>query len=355
MAIIDVVKFDGLKNRDWVIYKHPTDSLVFGTQLIVGEGQAAIFVNGGKVCDTFPAGTYTLDTKNLPVLQGIVNLPFGRKTPFPAEIYFVNLTAKLDMQWGTSTPIQVIDPKYYVKLRIRAFGQFGLKIEDYKLFFTEIIGAMQMADAVRYDKVMSYYKGIIVTKIKSVIANVMINQKISALEISAKLEELSSSVNEALRSDIQSFGFRLVNFFIHSINFPDEDFAEINKILGNKAAFEIMGDNRYVTQRSFDVYETAAGNTGGVAGAFAAGGVGFGAGTAIASSMQQNLNIAAPAQQNQNQIGVKCHSCGAVISGSLKFCGECGASLAGTTCTCGAGIPAGAKFCSQCGKKEGEA
>ena len=46
MAIIDVVRFDGLRNREWMIYKYPSDQLVFGTQLIVQEGQVAIFVKG---------------------------------------------------------------------------------------------------------------------------------------------------------------------------------------------------------------------------------------------------------------------------------------------------------------------
>ena len=53
MALFDVVRFDGLKSRDWVIYKFPSDELVMGTQLIVQEGQTAIFVRGGKVADVF--------------------------------------------------------------------------------------------------------------------------------------------------------------------------------------------------------------------------------------------------------------------------------------------------------------
>ena len=46
MAIIDVVRFDGLKSRDWLIYKYPSEKLVLGSQLIVQEGQTALFVKG---------------------------------------------------------------------------------------------------------------------------------------------------------------------------------------------------------------------------------------------------------------------------------------------------------------------
>lgn len=44
------------------------------------------------------------------------------------------------------------------------------------------------------------------------------------------------------------------------------------------------GDGRYVTKRSFDVYEGAANNNNGVAGAFAAGGIGAGVGMNVAQA-----------------------------------------------------------------------
>ena len=111
MAVIDVVRFDGLKNRDWLIFKFPSEELVLGAQLIVQEGQAAVFVSGGRVADVFNAGTYTLSTKNLPILKGLVNLPFGHRTPFSAEVYFINTTLRMEINWGTINPIQLIDPE----------------------------------------------------------------------------------------------------------------------------------------------------------------------------------------------------------------------------------------------------
>lgn len=103
-----------------------------------------------------------------------------------------------------------------------------------------------------------------------------ITNGISALEISTKLESLSDRVKEQIIPEFKKYGFTVANFFIQSINFPDEDFEQINKILEDKAAFEIMGDGRYTTKRSFDVYEEAANNESGIAGAFTAGGIGLG-------------------------------------------------------------------------------
>ncbi len=346
MALIDVVRFDGLKTRDWLIYKFPSEELVVGTQLIVQEGQVALFVKSGVIEGLFQPGTYTLNTDNLPFLKGLAKLPFGGKTPFSAEVYFINTTIRLDINWGTSDPIQLIDPKYYVKLRIRAFGQMGLRIRDAESIFRDLIGAMQKNDIVKFDKITEYYRGILVIKVKSAIADAIITEGISALEISTKLESLSSKVKEQISPEFEKYGFNVSNFYIQSINFPDEDFDKINKILEDKAAFEIMGDGRYATKRSFDVYEGAANNESGVAGAFAAGGLGFGAAMNMSASMNQTVG-----NPMQRQDTKQCAGCGAMIPISSKFCPECGFNNSEIVCECGKILAPGTKFCPECGKK----
>ena len=346
MSIYSVVRFDGLKCRDWVIYKFPVEDLVMGSQLIVQEGQVALFVKGGRVADFFYPGTYTLSTDNLPILKALVNLPYGRRTPFSAEVYFVNTAVRLDINWGTIDPIQLIDPKYYVKIRVRAFGQMGLRVNDASTLFKEVIGGMQPADLVKFDKVKEYYRGLLVAKVKAAIADTIINDGTSVLEISTKMEALSNSVRAQVEPEFSRYGFEVLNFFIQSINFPDEDFEKINKLLEDKAAFEIMGDGRYATKRSFDIYDKAASNENGVAGVFAAGGVGLGAAINMGSAMKDSVGNAVQSASTK-----KCYACGKSIPASSKFCPECGANNATTVCECGCQLQPGTKFCPECGKK----
>lgn len=285
MAIIDVVRFNGLRSRDWLIYKFPSEELVTGAQLIVQEGQNAIFVKGGQIADIFTPGTYTLTTANLPILKKFVNLSFGGQTPFSAEVYFVNTALKLDINWGTPDAVQLVDPKYNVRIRIRGFGRMGLRVISVDKMFKEIIGGMQKRDIVNFERLTDYFRGLLVTKVKNLIVNTIITNKISALEIGAELEKLSDIMKEKLSPSFREYGFEVINFFIQSINFPDEDFENINKILEKKAEFDLLGERRYIAKRSFDVYEGAANNTGGAAGAFAAGGMGFGMGAAMGQGM----------------------------------------------------------------------
>lgn len=375
MKILDRIKFDGLTSKEWLIYRYPGEQFRLGSVLVVGPGQACVFVKGGQICDVFLSGTYNLQTNNLPILNSIVNLPFGGQTPFTAELYFVNTTTKLDMRWGTVDPIVVIDPKYSVRVHVRAFGQFGLKIKDYSLFISEVIGALGNT-AISYKKVMDYFKGVLVTKTKSAIADAIINQQISIFEIAAKLESISEFTADKIRSEFEKFGFNVRNFFIESINCPDEDFEQVNKILEKKASFDIIGDQRYATMRSFDVYEGAANNNNGTAGVLLAGGLGVGLGANMMNAgagmmpgtglaHQQEAVIYCPKCNAKNAYGskfcnsceenlgpkkVKCIKCNAEIEEGSAFCNSCGAPQK-RQCKCGAELAPGAKFCSVCGEK----
>lgn len=381
MAIIDVIKFNGFSNRNWLVFRYPGDSFVLGTQLIVGEGQIAIFVKGGKALDVFSAGTYTLKAQNIPILQSFINIPFGNRTPFTAEVFFINRTAKLDILWGTTDPITLIDPKYQVRLRVRAFGQFGIRITDFRVFLTELIGALGDNQVVKFETVVNYFKGVIVSKVKTIISDIVINQKISVLEINPHLENISEMSQRRLSGEFERFGIEIVNFFITSVNFPDEDFEIINKILGEKAAFDIIGDNRYNVKRSFDVMETAAGNEG--SGSIAAAGIGLGLGAGAGMAVGNSFANAAsgiPGVSNGqasavtcNKCGVRnlegtnfcsncgskisakkieCYSCKSKIDENAKFCPECGSSSSKKGCSaCGKENMPGTKFCSECGVK----
>lgn len=380
MALIDIVKFNGLASRNWIVYKHYAEDLSTATQLIVGEGQVAVFIKGGRICDMFGPGTYTLTTNNIPILSSLINLPFGGKTPFSAEIYYINALTKLDLTWGTSDCIQLVDPKYHIRLKIRAFGQVGLKISDYTMFIRELIGSMSGAEIIDYNRVLDFYKGFLNSKVKSFIAQIIIQDQISALEISAKLSEISDKISDMLAPDFAKFGMTLVNFYVKSINFPEEDFDKINRILEEKAAFEIMGDSRYAAKRSFDVYEGAANNENGVAGAFAAGGLGFGAASAMGNAAAHAQNIMQPLSSADiycpkcnapNKHGtrfccncgasfseinekIKCPNCSALNEPGARFCNNCGKSLEEKICECGMKIKAGDNFCSGCGRKVSE-
>ena len=298
MALIDRIKYDGTSiGDDWLVYKYPSEQFVFGSQLVVNNSQEALFYKGGKVFDLFGAGTHTLATGNMPLLNKLVNRPFGGNTPFTAEIYYINKTVKTDLKWGTATPIPLEDPKYGIILNIGARGQYGISINNSRLFVTSIIGAVQDGALADYQVVLRYFNGLINTKIKNVTSEYMIRKRISFLEITAYLSELSVEFQKELGKEFDRFGIEVINFYCESIAPRPEDYIKLCEYK-EKLLFE---QKNYIERNAF----------------------------------------------------VICQQCGEKNGISMVFCVKCGNRLdAPMLCpNCGKSVTAEMRFCGQCGKK----
>ena len=361
MALIDIIKYDGPaagpggEQMPWLVYKFPSENLVLGSQLIVNASQEVVFFKDGNALDVFGPGRHTLSTANLPLLQKLVNLPFGGKTPFTVEVYFVNKVAKLDMKWGTPDPFQVTEPRYQIIVRVRGFGRFGIKISDSRNFVTQIVGALHENQVSDYEKVTSYFKGLVITKFKDTIANLIVNKKISVLDITASIDSISATCHERVASEFDRFGIEVLNFFIESINVPEEDLAKIRKTLEERAEFEVLGDERYTRKRSFDVLEKAASSegAGGMMGAGMGLGMGLGAGAAaggVLGDVTKQMKVTPPEKPAEQKI--KCPKCGSESLSTAKFCSNCGEKLETQPIicpNCKTENAPGSKFCSNCG------
>lgn len=169
---------------------------------------------------------------------------------------------------------------------VRAFGQYGVKIENSKQFLLKLVGTVRAFDT---DVLTEYFRGVFITKIKTEIANAIIKRGQSILEITTQLDDLSATLKASLTGEMAEYGVRLEQFNINSINLPEEDLAvkSLKAALAKKAEMEIVGFN-YQQEHSFDVLKTAAGNEGAAGGAMGAGmglGMGFGMGMPMGNAM----------------------------------------------------------------------
>lgn len=343
MTIIDRIKYDGNSNDlQWLIYKCPSEQFVLGSQLIVNQGQEALFIKGGKAFDLFGPGTYTLCTGNLPLLNKMVNLPFGGKTPFTAEVFYINKTVNLDIKWGTSTPIPIEDPQYGLILNIAARGQYGINIIDSRLFVSRIIGAVPNGTIINHLMVLRYFNGLINAKIKSVTAEYMIKKQISFLEISQYLSELSGVFKITLNNEFERFGIEIVNFYCESIA-PNP--SEYEKFRAYKEEFA-LGKKIYTERRMWNYLDKLADNSS--LENFGSTGVDMIKEIKeVLSNTDQNTDV------NKTQKQIECQKCGAKNSLEMKFCGSCGSKLVkNIICNnCGTHMHASMRFCGNCGKK----
>ena len=375
MAVVEVVKYDG--TPDVFAWKFPNTELGTWTQLIVNETQEAALFKGGQALDLFGPGRHTLETANIPILNRLVKLPFGGRSPFAAEVWYINKIYSLDVKWGTPTPIQLQDPKYNVFVPLRAYGQFGIKITDSKKFLTKLVGTLPTFTS---DDIIRYFRGAYLTKVKDDISGYLINKKISILEINAYLMEISESLKNRIAPVFDEFGIEIINFFVKDINMPEDDSAviKLKEALAKRAEMDIVGFD-YTQERSFDTLEGAATNPGSAQAGMMGAGMGLGMGVGVGGAMggamgglAQNINTQAAQKacpHCQKQIGTEykfcpfcskettvienqsvCPKCTAVNPGGLKFCGQCGNRLAKLCPKCNGAVDNNQKFCRHCGE-----
>lgn len=391
MAIIEVVKYDGPPGV--FAWKYPNQELGTWTQLIVNESQEAILFKGGQALDSFTAGRHTLSTANIPILSNIINLPFGGKSPFTAEVWYVNKMNSMNVKWGTSTPLQLQDPKYNMMIAVRSFGQFGVRVEDPRKFLLQLVGTLPLFNQ---DTLVNYFRGLLMSNINELISSYLVHKKISILEINAYVAEISKHIQGRLAQTFLDNGLELNNFYIDSINIPDNDPATIRlkEALAKKAEMDIIGFT-YQQERSFDTMEEAAGNPGNLGVGMMNTGMGLGMGLGFAgpavdmvnrmtrsstfdtgssptvkeskvcskcgilnsadarfcSGCGHNLQSVPPEEPAVDK--TTCHECGFVVVSEAKFCPNCGTSLILKCGGCGHELKPGQKFCAECGTKAG--
>lgn len=289
MALIDVLKWDD--PGDQLAWKHPNKELSTSTQLIVNESQEALFFVGGQRTDTFTAGRHTLSSNNIPILGKLLNLPFGGDSPFAAEVWFVNRVISLDIKWGTRSPIQLEDPQYGVVIPVRAYGQFGIQIDDAGKFITKLVGANSSFDQ---SSLQAHFQGILMAQLKTAIASAIIKGSIGILAIATEVMNLSKLVEAEVAPEFADYGVAMKAFRIIAINVPEEDksFQMLKRAKADAARRKIEGIT-YQQERTFNVMEAAAGNEGGPIGAFVGAGMGIGMGVGLgaqAGQMMDHLN-----------------------------------------------------------------
>ena len=214
--IAEVIKYEG--DNSTFIWKHPLEDFNSLTQLIVHESQEAIFMMNGQALDLFGPGRYTLETQNIPLISKYINKTTGDKTPFHCEVYFINKTEQMAIKWGTDSKVQFMEPTYNFPISIGASGEMSLRAENSRKLLVKLVGTENFLGQ---DNLVRYFRAFLMTRVKSYIAQVIREQKISIFEIDEHINDMSATLFKMLKPDFEDYGISLERFFVTTIVKPD--------------------------------------------------------------------------------------------------------------------------------------
>jgi membrane protease subunit (stomatin/prohibitin family) len=229
-------------SHDTLVWRFPVrgQEIKNGAKLIVREGQAAVFINEGKLADVFEPGTYTLTTQNLPILATLKGWKYGFNSPFKAEVYFVNTTNVTDLKWGTQNPIMLRDPEFG-PVRVRAFGIFSIRVGDAAKFLRSVAGT---DGSFEVDEIIGQLKRTLVSRFTTALGQA----RIPVLDLAGNYDDLAQKLAPTLQADLQDLGLVIAKFLIENISLP----PNVEKVLDQRSEMGILGN-----MQNFAAYQMA--------------------------------------------------------------------------------------------------
>lgn len=282
--LIDIIEWTD-DSSDTMLYRFERygNEIKNGAQLIVRESQMAVLINMGQLADIYQPGMYTLETKNMPILSTLQGWKHGFESPFKAEVYFISTKQFTDLKWGTQNPVMMRDPEFG-PIRLRARGNFSIRIEDAGHFIKELAGTDGHFTT---DEMMGQLRTLIVSRFTDALGEM----NIPALDLAANYDEFGTMMESKLREEFKSYGLSLMKILVSNIMLPDA----VNEAMDKRSSMGIVGNlNQYSQFQAANAMEQAANNPSGTA----AGGMGMGMGFAMANQMAQGFNQQGNNQQN---------------------------------------------------------
>ena len=223
-GLASIIKYEG--DNKTLIWKHPIEDFNFGSQLIVHESQEAIFFRDGQALDLFGAGRYTLETQQLPLLEKLYKLPTDTEGTFHSEVYFINLTTQMGIKWGTDSKVRLFDPTSGLHLELGASGEFNIRVIDSRKLLLKVVGT---ASSLGQDQLLGsgtssgFFRAMVMTQVKSFLAQTIKENSINILEIDEHLMQLSEALRNRINASLAEYGLTMPEFFVGRVVTPDDD------------------------------------------------------------------------------------------------------------------------------------
>lgn len=223
-GLASIIKYEG--DNETLVWKHPIEDFNFGSQLIVHESQEAIFFRDGQALDLFGAGRYTLQTQQLPLLEKLYKLPTDTEGTFHSEVYFVNLATQMGVKWGTDSKVRLFDPASGLHIEIGASGEFNIRVTDSRKLLLKVVGTtggLGQEQLLGIGNGKGFFRSMVMTQVKSYLAQTIKENAINILEIDEHLMALSGALRERINAALDEYGLTMPEFYVSRIVTPDDD------------------------------------------------------------------------------------------------------------------------------------
>ena len=222
-GILDAIRCD---EKEYLIWKwrpsadgsrtNKENAIRCGSSISVKDGQAAVFIHSGVSDIIYGPYTGRLSTDNMPVTAGLIGAAFAGGTPFPAEVYFVDLSKVIQIHFGIGffDVFDAVMKDFSIPVSVR--GTLTFQIKDCQEFI-RIYGLNELD----INSLSSRIESVVKRYIKTAVSNCPVEYGISVVHIESKLNEINIRCEADLRERLYTdFGIYLSGLDIEAIE-PD--------------------------------------------------------------------------------------------------------------------------------------
>jgi excisionase family DNA binding protein len=286
--IFDVIEYPN-EMAEEIVHRFPdgmTDAEYrLGSNVIVRDGQTAVFFRDGLALDMFGPGRHVIATANIPLITNkLQDWLTGGKTVFPAEVYFVSMKEFTNRKWGTPQPIIVRNPGMGLGVALlQGFGTYSFQVKDPQQFIVQIVGKQAIF---KIEDIEERLRAILLQKLQDALGEWA--GKYAVPEMIGKTNELSGFVRSEVEDDFNAVGLTVKSFYVSNLKPSDKSAQELRDM-------GMLDMATYTQLQAADSMRDAANNPSGGAGLTA----GIGAGMGIGNLMGQALQGGMQAGQQQ--------------------------------------------------------
>jgi len=226
MGIMDFVK-GGVREmmiarpdnvKHLVVYKHPDQNIPMYSQLTVDSDECALFFKDGQYKGYLPPGRHTLQSQNIPFLNGLIT-SFTGGNVFIAEVFFVKMQPIRGVTFGG--PLESMeDPILFEFVTPRIFGEFAMVVTDPVRFVIGYFG--QAAGSMDNDQTLKWIKDKFFMSVKTVIGQVCVQQQKSLLNLGGMTGDIAAAII-ARAPSLEEIGVKITDVNLGNISFNAED------------------------------------------------------------------------------------------------------------------------------------
>jgi membrane protease subunit (stomatin/prohibitin family) len=293
--LVDIIEWidDSRSTLAWRFPRY-NNEIKNGAELIVREGQQAVFVYRGQLADRFGPGHYQLTTENLPILSTLQGWKHGFNSPFRSEVYFINTRPVTDLRWGTANPVTVRDPDFTM-VQVRANGLCVVRVAETDIFLREVIGTDSEVDVEEISELLRRV-------ITLAFSDMIMETRLGVIDLQGRQVELSQKLRDFVAERVDDEFGLAIDSVTMNISLPDEITSAMTRGVARGVEeggfLNNIGDlNRYQQGKAADAMLAAAQNPGGGAmGDMMSAGMGVALGSQMAGQFagQGTANQAAP-------------------------------------------------------------